>query len=263
MKKIVLIGSLLVFVFLVIFIVSSPKPSDLEIEFVSELESDHHPNFKACILREDGKLVLLDIEKKNNENIYLYALKIYDHYRNSLPLKYSTPLHGNFEVKKLEKKGKELQIELEVLYLEENFNLFLTALMWTYQSMGIEAISLKANREIFHLKKNEIINPEIETFYPEKATKQIIWYYQEEVILPVTYLHQDDPTGFLIRKIISIFPEANFTYETYSGLLILRIEDPRYEITTDVINCLTINLKGLGLYDDIVIVKNGLLVYNN
>lgn len=263
MKRILLVGSLFLFVFLVIYIVAKPRPSNLKIEFVNELETKEPVKFKACVLRKDGNLVLLDIEKKSDENIYLYALKIYDHYRNTLPSTYQTPLRGNFEVKKLEKKGTKLEIELEFLYLEENFKLFLTALMWTYQHLGIESVSIKAGRENFQLEKNEIINLEIEATSPEKAVEQVIYFYEDEAILPVTYIHQEDMTYFLIKKIIGRFPETSFTFETQAGILFVYILDPRYQITAATIDALAYNLDSLSIYNDIVIVKNGQLVYNN
>lgn len=257
------LASLLIFVFLVILIVAKPQPTALPIEFVSELETEEKDHFTACLLREDGNLMLLDIEKKSDENIYLYALKIYDHYRNSLPLKYQSPLKGNFEVKKLEKKGKDLEIELEFLYLEENFKLFLTALMWTYQNLGIENVHLKIGKENFHLKRDEIINPKIESTNPSKSVAQIIYYHEEEGVLPVTYLHEEDMTYFLLKKFIDPIPEATFTFENNSGLLIVNIVDPRHEVDLPLIDSIGFNLEKLGLYEDIVIVKNGLLVYNN
>lgn len=263
MKKILLVGSLYLFIFLVIYIVAKPRPSNLEIEFVNELETKEPEKFKACVLRKDGNLVLLDLEKKSDENIYLYALKIYDHYRNSLPNTYQTPLKGNFEIKKLEKKGTILEIELEFLYLEENFKLFLTALMWTYQSLGIESVTIKAGRENIHLKKNEIINPEIEAITPENAIEQIIYFHQDEEILPVTFIHQEDSTYFVINKITANFSGTTFTYETQAGIFIVYLSDPYYQITRATIETLAYNLTTLSLYEDIVIVKNGQLVYNN
>ena len=261
MRKILPLASLLIFVFLVLFIVASPRPTELPIEFVSELETEEKEKFTACLLRADGNLVLLEIEKKNHENIYLYALKIYDHYRNSLPPKYQTPLKGNFEVKKLEKKGRELQIELEFLYLEENFKTFLTALMWTYQNLGIDSVVIKSRREEFRLEKNETVNLRVENPYASES--QIVYFHEGEEILPVTYLHSEDRTSFLIKKILAHSPGAGYSYEDHDGFLFLEIQDPRHEITPALIESLAYNLKELGLHEEIVIIKNGILVYNN
>lgn len=261
MRKLIALASLLIFVFLVLFIVSKPHPTELPVEFVSELEGEKNEVLTVCVLREDGKLVLIDVEKRNEENVYLYALKLYDHYRNSLPPKYTTPLKGNFEVKKLEKKGRTVSIELDFLFLEENLKSFLTALMWTYQQLGIDSVNVKAGREEYKLEKNETVNIMRESLKPTR--KQTIQFWEGEAILPVTYYHEMDETAFLIEKFLERFPEVSYTFSDHAGFLILEIIDPRFEITTITIENLAFNLENLGLYRDIVILKNGILVYNN
>jgi len=262
MKKITVISCLLILVFLVLLIIIRDQPQDLEILFVEELEINTTERIKACVMRRDGKLVLVDVEKKNNENIYLYVLKLYDHYRNSLPASYITPLTGNFEVRKLEKRKTKLEIELELLYLQEDFNTFLTALMWSYQQLGIEEIEVRVGKEVFRREKNTVINPEIETFLALDIKEQVIIHSQDEVMIPVTYYHNQDRIDFLMTKIIARFNTITYRYEILPLSIIIYIDDPQYEISESIINNLALNLESLD-YSNIVIIKNNLIIYDN
>ena len=261
MKKIILMSSLFIFVFLIILIITKEAPVDFEITYVDALETSKN-KLKVCVLKDNGKLVLIDVEKKNNEYDYLYLLKLYDHYRNSLPLNYNSPLKGNFEIKKLEKKEDHLEIELQVLYLVDNFNLFLTALMWSYQELGINTISVKANQEVFNLRRNTSINPQLEAINLDNAREQLIIFLEEEVLLPITYFHDQDQMSFLINKLFAHFPDLQVSYDSYGDMIIMNIYDPFYQLSTEVFEVLGTNLENLG-YFDIIIIKNDLLVYHN
>jgi hypothetical protein len=260
MKKIIILSGLLIFVFLVLFIVSRDQPQELAIVFVEELEESSPERLKACVQRRDGKLVLVDVEKKNNENIYLYILKLYDHYRNSLPPTYLTPLAGNFEVRKLEKNKNKLAIELEILYLTDNFNTFLTALMWSYQQLGIEEIEVRVGKEVFRREKNAVINPEIETANLLEACEQVVVYQQGDALLPVTYYHDREPLDFLLAKITTRFQKVEYRYEMLPETLIIYLDDPDFEISGAVIESLVRNLQLLD-YSRIAVIKNNLIIY--
>jgi len=264
MKKISIIACLFITVFLVLLIISVNNDQELDIVFVDQLETENPELIKTCVKRSDGKLVLVDVTKNSDEDIYLYVLKIYDHYRNTLPLSYTSPFKGNFEVIDLRKMNDKLYIEVKTLYLEDQeFSNFLTALMWSYQGLGINTIEMKVNNEIFYLNKNEAINIEVETSSIFNNTEQVIYYTNDFEILPVTYLHDQDPVDFLMNKVLSKFDSISYTYEVVEKNLFISITDQELILSSVVTEVLLSNLEHLGIYENIVIIKNDIVVANN
>lgn len=261
MKKIAVILSLFALVFLVLFIIIDQDRQNLNIVYVDNLVGEEAVTVKVCVRRPDSKLALIDVEKHTDEDELIYILKIYDHYRNALPPRYTTPLVGNFEILKFEKTNDTLVIELKAMYLKEGLSDFLTALMWSYQYRGIAAVDIKINKEQFRIEKNRAINPEIET--PYGNVTQTIFYREGDEILPVTYIHKENRVDFLLKKIISKYPGASYEYAAEGELLMIRITDPDYQISKDITDMLLLSIDNLGIYDNIVIIKNGDVVANN
>lgn len=264
MKKIIIISCLLITIFLTLIFISREMGTDLEIRFVEEL-NPIQDTLLMCVEREDGKLVLIDVEIHKHEDIYLYALKLYDHYRNSLPLNYSTPLDGNIEITNIKKINDKVYIELETLYLNGGLNRFLTALMWTYQSLGINSIEIKINDQVFNLKKNDVINLEFASSSIYNTQTQVVIFYTDHEIIPITYCHEEDPIDFLMKKVISksIYDKVTYEYQIINNNLILDIYDHNYLVSESIIQMILNNLINLGVFENIIILKNDLVVANN
>jgi len=109
MKKTIILLSIFLLVFLILIIIVNKQDEQLQIVYIDNFDEDYQEKLKVCTMRQDGKLVLIDVLKHNNEQNYYYILKLYDHYRNALPLGYSTPFKGNFEIEKLEKENDYLK----------------------------------------------------------------------------------------------------------------------------------------------------------
>lgn len=252
--------SLLIFVFLVIFIIARGQKDDLKIEFVDHLEVAPE-TLKICAKRKDGKLVLVDVDKSSDENVYLYVLKLYDHYRNSLPLNYSSPLKGNIEIIELQKKDEELNACIRINYLQSEVSEFLSALMWSYQSLGIQKLQIKINNEQFTLTSNPEVNRVVESSSIYDNYSQIILFYEENEIIPITFYHQENPIDFLIKKIIQRY-DIKYQYEIIEGVLIVRIDDDGYNLDRSIYWLIGRNLELLNKYQEIIIIVNDQLVYS-
>lgn len=260
MKKIMIFSSLLIFVFLVIFIIARDQTDDMKIEFVDRLEVEPE-TLKICAKRKDGKLVLIDVDKINDENTYLYVLKLYDYYRNSLPLNYSSPLHGNIEILELQKNGQEINASIKIYYLQSGISEFLSALMWSYQNLGIQKMQIKINNEQFTLTSNPEVNRVVESSSIYGNFTQTILFYEEEEIIPITYYHQENPIDFLIKKIIQRY-DIKYQYEIIEGVLIVRINDDDLNLDRTIYWLIGRNLELLNKYQEIIIIVNDQLVYS-
>jgi hypothetical protein len=262
MKKFLILGSLFAVVFLIVAMIAKEEPADLEIVYVDELNSETPETIKTCVLRRDKKLVLIDVSKITNENIYLYVLKVYDHYQNSLPPDYVTPFSGHFEVLSVEKKGSHLTAVISSRYVTDDLGIFARALMQTYHELGIETLDLSVNKEVIRLTAGDPINTEIESFAID-AVSQVIYYQNGREILPVTYIHSGNQVDFLLGKLLGYYSSVTWSYETDNGFFTLEISDPEFAVDGGQITMLLDNLRHCVTYPNIVIIKNGFLAASN
>lgn len=246
---------------LVIYLIASTEEQTLDIEYVTDLDYDNREVIKVCVLNENNQYVLINATKHNDEDIYIYVLKLYDYYRNNLPISYKSPLKGNFEVQKVKKAGEVLNIELKMLYYESGVSEFLNALIWSYQDLGIEKINANINGNNFVVEKNASINPVIESSDLYNNHKQIIYYLNGEEIIPITYYHKEDKLQFLMNKVASKY---NITYDiqVIDGFLIIDIEDNEQMLSKAVLNLIIKSIDQMGEFSEIVIIVNGEEVYN-
>lgn len=262
MKKYLILGSLLTVVLLVLAVIAKEEPADLEIVYVDELNTDPAETLQTCVMRRDQKLVLIDVRKITEENSYLYALKVYDHYRNSLPPSYVSPFSGHFEVQSVEKNGSHLTAVISSDYVTDDLSLFARALMQTYHGLGIKTMDLSVNKAVFHLTADDAINPEIESLALD-AVSQMIYYPNGQETLPVTYFHSENPLDFLFEKLLGNISSVTWSYEADSGFFTLEISDPEFAVDGTRIAALLDNLDHFGIYPNIVIIKNGIVAISN
>lgn len=254
------------FIFLILFflilIILIPKATvETDVLYVNSFDIPNSENINVCVLNKQNKLALVNVEKHKNENLYLYILKLYDHYRNNLPFDYKSPLNGNFEVINLEKSNNTLDIELDLLYLNGELNEFLTALSWSYGEVGIEKINLLINGNKFTLKKNQNINVQIED--PYLKTKQVIYYQVDDGVIPITYFHNDEKIDFLVEKLTNKYKVIDIEIQIYDTLLMVYIDDPEEVLTENIIKLVIKSIDELDVYENIIIILNENEIYNN
>jgi len=260
MKRLAPFFVILCFFAFVLIIITKTK-ADIEIKYVNAFDDEYIHTLKVCVLNKDNRLVLVDVEKHNDEDIYTYVLKVYDHYRNNLPLEYLSPLKGNFEVVSVNKNKEELEIVIKILYLHSTIEEFLTALSWSYKELGIKKVNLIIDDKKFTLNTNANINVIIEDI--DFQTKQVIYYFNDGEIIPVTYFHNQNEVDFLINKIKNKFPSLNAKKEVYDNLLIIEFIDEEEVLSTEVINLIIKSLEDTRKYSNIIIIVNDKYVYNN
>lgn len=263
MKKIAPFVILIMFLSFVLILLSNYNDIDLEIRFVNHLYTDSEEEIRLCVLNEDDKLVLINSKKHNDENLYEYILKTYDHYRNNLPIGYTTPLKGNFEVISLEKINDTLNIELDMLYYESGLNTFLSALIWSYKDYGITKINATIDGNVFNINKDTAINTVIESTNIYGNYKQIIYFQNKDEVMPITYYHDDEKLDFLISKLVNKYININFSVELIDDFLVVSVEDEQEELSKPMINLLLMSLEETGEYSNIVIIVNNQDIYNN
>lgn len=262
MRKIAPFLILLIFFTFVILVISKFSGMEHKIEYVSTLENTDQEIIKVCVLNDDQQLVLINTNKHTNENIYIYVLKLFDHYRNNLPASYKTPLKGNFEIEKVSKDKDILYIDLKMQYFEAGLNEFLSGLVWSYHDLGINKLYLDINGNKFSLERNHNINSVIvgEDIYNNE--KQIIYYENGNEIIPVTYFHKQDKLSFLLNKIASKYQEIKYDFEIVDKFLVVRIEDPNNSLSEAAIRLIIRSIEQIGEFDEIVIIINDIDVYN-
>lgn len=260
MKKLVPFIVLISFFCFVFFVITKTKEYT-KVYYVNTFDTKQDYTLKVCVLNKEGKLVLVDVEKHNNENLYTYILKLYDHYRNNLPLEYKTPLNGNFEVIKLEKKEDELFIELDMLYLNSQLDSFFTSLCWSYKDLGIKKINMSIDCERIILNTNVSINAVFEDTYFK--TKQVIYYENDNEIIPVTYYHSSNKLEFLINKIKNKYGNIEIKYEIFDNLIIIDIDDENELLSESIIKLFILSLEELTEFDNIIIIVNDTHIFNN
>lgn len=263
MKKVVPIIILLIFFSFVLILISKYNEHSIDVEYVNELDEETEELVKVCVLNKDNQLVLIHVEKHNDDNIYEYVVKLYDHYRNNLPLNYKTPLQGNFEVLNVRKSNDVLILDLKMQYYEAGISEFLNALSWSYQDLGIDKIDATINGNKFTVEKNANINVVIESSAIYNNDKQIIYYGNENEIKPVTYYHNQDKLYFLMEKLKDKYPEIKYEFEVIDSFLVISINDENNSISKTVINLLLMSLNQLDEFSEIVIIINNEDVYHN
>src|SRR5690554_4818989 len=240
------------FIFLILFflilIILIPKATvETDVLYVNSFDIPNSENINVCVLNKQNKLALVNVEKHKNENLYLYILKLYDHYRNNLPFDYKSPLNGNFEVINLEKSNNTLDIELDLLYLNGE--------------VRIEKINLLINGNKFTLKKNQNINVQIED--PYLKTKQVIYYQADDGVIPITYFHNDEKIDFLVEKLTNKYKVIDIEIQIYDTLLMVYIDDPEEVLTENIIKLVIKSIHELDVYENIIIILNENEIYNN
>jgi len=262
MKKVAPLILILIFFGFVIIFLANQSDQDMNIEYVNSLSFDTKEDILVCILNEDNKLVLVNTKKHNDENIYIYILKLYDHYRNSLPLSYKSPLKGNFEIENVKKVGNVLNIDIKILYLEGEINTFLNALIWSYQDYGIEKAVVNIDDNVFVVNKNANINTVIEGSDIYNTHKQIIYWDNNKDVLPITYYHSYGKLEFLMEKVKSKYGNINYDIQVVDSFVIINIDDEENYLSNNIISLIIKSVNVIEEFSEIVIILNEVNVYN-
>lgn len=196
-SRILLLVCLVLLVITFLLIDNNRNLGSYEVKLVDNLEDDYQ-DMKICLLNNQEKLevVSVKVENKSNLNEVDLLIKLFDEFRNSLPLEYKTTLFENINVKSLKKVNDTLYLEIEKIGEKTNLDLFLTALMWSYKYLGIKQIELKIGKKKYVLDENMKINPVVLATIPKKV--QTYYELTDNGFIPYTIYHSDEDIDILL-----------------------------------------------------------------
>lgn len=202
--------------FSIVFIIINKEQSygNYEVELVDSI-SDKSEKIKICLLNENDKLeiVNVNVKKTGNYDEITYLIKLFDEYRNSLPINYKTTLFESINIKSLKRDNDILFIEIEKIGSKTNVESFLTSLMWSYKYLGIKHLEVKIGKKIFKIDADVKINPVI---FSTTSTHSVIYYeFTDYGMIPYTLFHNKGDLEVLLDMLSAkknIISENNFKY---------------------------------------------------
>lgn len=194
-SRILLLVCLLLFVIVFLLIDNNRDLGSYEVKLVDNLDDDYQ-EMKICLLNCSEKLEIVNVKVEKNVDKISLLIKLFDEFRNSLPLDYKTPLFENINVKSLKKTNDTLHIEIEKIGEKTNLDSFLTSLMWSYKYLGIKQIELKIGNKKYLLDENMKINPVFLSTIPKKTLN----YYEltDNGFIPYTIYHNEEDIDILL-----------------------------------------------------------------
>ena len=196
-KRILLLVCLSLFIGLFIYFEKNKNYDNYEIIMVDNLEEDSYKSIKICLLNQENKLEVISVKVNKNVDEFTYILKLFDEYRNSLPLDYKTVLFENLNVKAFQKNYDNLYIEIEKLGKKTNLNDFLVSLMWSYRYLGIKSIDIKIGKFMYHIDENININPIFLT--TSSQFHQVYYEITDNGFIPYTVFHEMSCEDFIMK----------------------------------------------------------------
>lgn len=193
-------------------ILNNNEEKDIKIIYVDDI--NEKKTTSICAINENGLLEVInieyEIENKNTQDKYLSIFKVFNEYRNYLPINYSSPIKNLVSLKTLNVKDNTMIIEIESLYNNENINILLDSLLWTYKDFNIKEISLIFNNKNYYVNVNSGIN--VKVFGNLDSHKHLIYHFTELGYIPITYYHNQDKIIFTIKEFIDYY-DYDFEYD--------------------------------------------------
>lgn len=249
-SRILLLVCLVLFVITFLLIDNNRNLGSYEVKLVDNLEDDYQ-DMKICLLNNQEKLevVSVKVENKSNLNEVDLLIKLFDEFRNSLPLEYKTTLFENINVKSLKKDNDTLYLEIEKIGEKTNLDSFLTSLMWSYKYLGIKQIELKIGNKKYTLDENMKINPVVLATIPKKV--QTYYELTDNGFIPYTIYHSEEDIDILLTMANVSKPLVN--YEINNSDLVInfleeiekeKLEEIKYNLSNLDYSSISIFIKG-------------------
>lgn len=248
-KRVLLLVSLILFLIIFLIIDKNRQYGEYEVRFVDEF-SQNYQDVKICLLNNEDKfeVVSIKVEKEVIKNDFGYLLKLFDEYRNSLPINYRTPLFENIKVISIKKDNDVMYLEIDKIGAKTDLNSFLTSLMWSYRYLGIKQIELKIGNTKYFLDENTKINPIILSSRP--LNTQTYYELTENGFIPYTIYHNDNYLDMILKMSNVNIKDVSYV-EKDNSLVIKFLKN----INKEKLEEIQFNLKYLN-YDDIKIFIN-------
>ena len=176
---------------------------------------------------------------------------------SSLPENYKSSLPSDATLESYELIENELKIYTTESIKNANGRKAMESIAWTFIDDDIEYVSIYVEEQLIdtfgeyrfkQINKQNGINFNYETLYLYESNATTMIYYEDELIVPVTYFHlEDDVCNYIVKKALEeneVSEQYNYTYE--DSILTLDFVDASLltanQITT-IVESVEFNLK--------------------
>lgn len=272
---------ILVFILLLVGVACSIPKSTYEKWFNSNSQEELDENVETKLIyvkNTSGKLVGLEVPiKEENDDEIMQKWNLLTIHSSNIPSGYTTPLNTKTSLESYQIKDSVLELNVSNEITSSEGRATIESLAWTFINDEIKEVKLIVDGNevkeisdylIRKIDKNIGINLEYETNYLYEAIATTLVYYEQDYILPVTYLHlEKDVCSYIVEKTYDNYQkneevwnyeytlteeslEVNFTDELKVEQNVLLTLSHSFDFNLNIIN-LSINNSNANLYQTV------------
>lgn len=224
-KKIIIVIVLLVIALIAIII---PK-STYQKWFGNKGNDENNLTYNLLVYLEDNKNRVVGVSvpvDKIEEDQIRQKWELLTINSANLPENYKSSLPNDAILESYELVENELKIYTTEAIKNANGRKAMESIAWTFIDENIEYVSIYVDEEIIdtfgeyqfkQINKRNGINLNYETLYLYESNATTMIYYEEEMIVPVTYFHlEEDVCSYIIMKALeenTDVENCNYTFE--------------------------------------------------
>ena len=272
---------ILAFVLLLVGVACAIPKTTYEKWFNNDQQDESNVNVETKLVyvkNASGLLVGLEVPiKEENEDEIIQKWNLLTIHSDNIPNGYTTPLNAKTSLESYQINDSVLELNVSSDITSSEGRTAVESLAWTFINDEIKEVKLFVNgvevKEINtylirKIDKSMGINLEYETNYLYEANATTLFYYEQEYILPVTYLHlEEDVCSYIVEKTYDKYQkdeevwnyeytlteeslEVNFTEELKVDQRVLLTLSHSFDLNLDIIN-LSINNSNSNLYQTV------------
>ncbi len=272
---------ILAFVLLLVGVACAIPKTTYEKWFNNDKQEELNSNIETKLVyvkNKNGLLVGLEVPvKEENEDEIIQKWNLLTVHSDNIPSGYSTTLNKNTSLDSYKINDSILELNVSSDITSSEGRITIESLAWTFINDEIKEVKLFVdglevkeinNYLIRKIDKNIGVNLEYETNYLYEANATTLVYYEQDYILPVTYLHlEEDVCSYIVEKTYNMYQkdeevwkyeytlteeslEVNFTEELEVEQRVLLTLSHSFDLNLDIVN-LSINNSNSNLYQTV------------
>lgn len=272
---------ILAFVLLLVGVACAIPKTTYEKWFNNDKQEELNSNIETKLVyvkNKNGLLVGLEVPvKEENEDEIIQKWNLLTVHSDNIPSGYSTTLNKNTSLDSYKINDYILELNVSSDITSSEGRITVESLAWTFINDEIKEVKLFVdglevkeinNYLIRKIDKNIGVNLEYETNYLYEANATTLVYYEQDYILPVTYLHlEEDVCSYIVEKTYNMYQkdeevwkyeytlteeslEVNFTEELEVEQRVLLTLSHSFDLNLDIVN-LSINNSNSNLYQTV------------
>ncbi len=272
---------ILAFVLLLVGVACAIPKTTYEKWFNNDKQEELNSNIETKLVyvkNKNGLLVGLEVPvKEENEDEIIQKWNLLTVHSDNIPSGYSTTLNKNTSLDSYKLNDSILELNVSSDITSSEGRITVESLAWTFINDEIKEVKLFVdglevkeinNYLIRKIDKNIGVNLEYETNYLYEANATTLVYYEQDYILPVTYLHlEEDVCSYIVEKTYNMYQkdeevwkyeytlteeslEVNFTEELEVEQRVLLTLSHSFDLNLDIVN-LSINNSNSNLYQTV------------